>query len=225
MREPQASPPKEAVRPFRPFISLLAVATLCFLMLTCFLSLQKTARAADPMSFASILSGPTEEQAPPKRQSPPPGLGTIQSAVPSVNATSLNPPPASFHPKVGDIEPVPPVSAPRLEKKPSADKRQRNTEKDLKSAENPTNGVTEPPKILHPPRRIMSEKETEMVNKYMVEIDNAEKSDVEAPGFEQERERYILKGKKRALDVERAESIRRKVCFYQPSSYLCLTCI
>ncbi|KAL4734885.1 SNF2 family N-terminal domain-containing protein [Aspergillus similis] len=183
MREPQASPPKEA----------------------------KPARAADPMSFASILSGPTEEQAPPKRQSSPPGLATIHSAVPSVNAASLNPPlPASFHPKLGDIESVPPASAPRLEKKPSADSRQRNPEKDLKSAENPTNGVTEPPKIIRPPRRIMSEKETEMVNKYMAEIDNAEKSDVEAPGFEQERERYILKGKKRALDVERAESIRRK---------------
>ncbi|KAL4754288.1 hypothetical protein BDW72DRAFT_137808 [Aspergillus terricola var. indicus] len=163
------------------------------------------------MSFASILSGPTEEQAPPKRQSPPPGLATIHSAVPSVSATSLNPPPpASFHPKVGDIEPVHPVSVSRLEKKPSVERRQRSTEKDLKSAENSTNGVTEPPKITRPPRRIMSEKETEMVNKYMAEIDNAEKSDVEASGFEQERKRYILKGKKRALDVERAESIRRK---------------
>ncbi|KAL4980233.1 SNF2 family N-terminal domain-containing protein [Aspergillus desertorum] len=184
MREPrQASPAKEA---------------------------QKPARAADPMSFASILSGPTEEQAPPKRPSPPPGLASIPSAVPSVNATSLSPPAmASSHPEVRDVELIPPASASRLEKKSSADKRQRSTEKDL-STEIPTNGVTEPPKIIRPPRRIMSEKETEMVNKYMAEIDNADKSDVEAPGFEQERERYILKGKKRALAIERAESIRRK---------------
>ncbi|KAL6229703.1 hypothetical protein BDW75DRAFT_224591 [Aspergillus navahoensis] len=184
MREPrQASPPKEA----------------------------KPARAADPMSFASILSGPTEEQAPTKRQSPPPGLASIHSAVPSVNTTSLSPPPpVSFHPKVRDIEPVSPASDSRLENNPNVDKCQRNTEKDLKCAGVPTNGVTEPPKFIRPPRRIMSEKETEMVNKYIAEIDNAEKSDVEAPGFEQERERYILKGKKRALDIERAEGIRRK---------------
>ncbi|KAL4909462.1 hypothetical protein BDW74DRAFT_81446 [Aspergillus multicolor] len=171
----------------------------------------KPARAADPMSFASILSGPTEEQAPPKRQSPPPGLGSIHSAAPSVNATSLSPPPpVAFNPRVRDLEPVPPASSSRLEKKPSTDRRRRTTEKDLKINDISANGVSEPPKIIRPPRRIMSEKESELVNKYMVEIDNADKSDVESPGFEQEKDRYGLKGKRRALDVERTEGFRRK---------------
>ncbi|KAL4942120.1 hypothetical protein BDV06DRAFT_169023 [Aspergillus oleicola] len=169
----------------------------------------KPSRAADPMSFASILSGPTEERSPPKRQSSPPGMASINSAAPPFSATSLSPPPpGAYHSKVRDIEPAPPGS--RLEKKPSTDKRRRTTDKDQRNAEASANGVTEPPKVVRPPRRILSEKETEMVNKCMADIDNAEKSDVEAPGFEKERERYLLKGKKRALDIERAEGIKRK---------------
>lgn len=89
--------------------------------------------------------------------------------------------------------------------------RRRETEDDYKSTE-VSNDAVESPMIIRPPRRIMSEKETEMVNKYLAEIDNAEKSDVEEPGFEKERERYKIKGKKRAFDFERGESIKRKVC-------------
>ncbi|KAL4912503.1 SNF2 family N-terminal domain-containing protein [Aspergillus aurantiobrunneus] len=170
----------------------------------------KPTRAADPMSFASILSGPTEERSP-KRQSPPPGMASVPSVAPSVNATSLSPPPpALVSSKVKDIEPAPSASSFRFEKKSSTDKHRRNTEKDQKVTEISANGVAEPNKITRPPRKILSEKETEIVNKYMAEIDNAEKSDVEGPGFEKERELYILKGKKRALDVERSEGIRRK---------------
>lgn len=164
------------------------------------------------MSFASILSGPTEERSPPKKQSPPPGLASVHSAAPSVNAASLSPPPPiSAQPKVRDIEPAPTPSSVRLEKKPSTDKRRRNMEKDQEGAGISANGVD--PSKAPRPRKILSEKESEVVNKYMAEIDNAEKSDVEAPGFEKERERYLLKGKKRALDVERAEGLRRKVRF------------
>jgi DNA helicase INO80 len=50
-----------------------------------------------------------------------------------------------------------------------------------------------------------------MVNKIITEIDSAEKSDVEAAGFEKERERYLARGKKRLRDVDRAEGIKRKV--------------
>ncbi|KAL4865448.1 hypothetical protein BDV12DRAFT_174537 [Aspergillus spectabilis] len=181
LREPrQVSPPKEA----------------------------KPARAADPMSFASILSGPTEERSPPKRLSPPPGPTSV---APSINATSLSPPPpAPIQSKARDLEPAPPASLSRLEKKLSTDRRRRTTEKDQRGAEILANGVTDAPKITRPPRKMLSEKETEIINKIMTDIDNTEKSDVEAPGFEGELERYISKGKKRALDVERAEGIRRK---------------
>jgi DNA helicase INO80 len=47
----------------------------------------------------------------------------------------------------------------------------------------------------------------------MAEIENAEKSDLEAPGFEEEYKRYSTKSKKRALDAERVEGIRRKVSY------------
>ncbi|KAL3476121.1 SNF2 family N-terminal domain-containing protein [Aspergillus californicus] len=170
----------------------------------------KPARAADPMSFASILSGPTEERSP-KRLSPPPGLSGAPSAAPSINTTSLSPPPpSSITPlRIRELEPAPPASSSRSEKRLSTDRRRRNSEKDQKGAEYPVNGVTEPPRIVRP-RKILSERETEVINKMMNDIDNADKSDVEAPGFEQEHERYISKGKKRASDIERAEGARRK---------------
>ncbi|KAL4883279.1 SNF2 family N-terminal domain-containing protein [Aspergillus karnatakaensis] len=168
----------------------------------------KPARAADPMSFASILSGPTEERSPPKRSSPPPGL---TPAAPSLNDTSLSPPPpAPTQNQVRELEPAPPASALRQEKKLSTDRRRRTTDKDQRGAETLSNGVTEAPKITRPPRKLLSEKDTEIINKLITDIDNANKSDVEAPGFEKERERYILKGTKRVLDIERAEGIRRK---------------
>ncbi|KAL5342971.1 SNF2 family N-terminal domain-containing protein [Aspergillus crustosus] len=168
----------------------------------------KPARAADPMSFASILSGPTEDRSPPKRLSPPPGLTPV---APSINATSLSPPPpAPLQSKVRDLEPAPPASSARLEKRLSTDRRRRTTEKDQRGVEILSNGVVDAPKYTRPPRKLLSEKETEVINKIMTDIDNADKSDVEAPGFEGERERYDSKGKKRALDVERAEGIRRK---------------
>jgi DNA helicase INO80 len=51
----------------------------------------------------------------------------------------------------------------------------------------------------------------EQVNRAMYEIEQADKSDVEAAGFDAERERYQEKGQKRTLDSNRAEQIRRKV--------------
>ncbi|KAF5859414.1 putative DNA helicase ino80 [Aspergillus alliaceus] len=192
MREPKpASPPKEV----------------------------KPARAADPMSFASILSGPAEERSPPKRQSPPPETAPALVVSTPRGASQLSPPPPTNTPssqqRIKEQEQV----LPRLEKKPSSEKCRRNLELDNKSAEpfttTPTSVVLEPTKTFTQPRvsssrKILSERETETINKHMVEIDNAEKSDVEAPGFEEEHKRYSMKSKKRALDAERIEGIRRK---------------
>lgn len=78
------------------------------------------------------------------------------------------------------------------------------------------NGVSEPgnattqPRAMKP-RKMLTERDLEVINKIMNDIDNAEKSDVEAPGFEGERERYITKGKKRVLDTAKVEDLRRKV--------------
>jgi DNA helicase INO80 len=105
---------------------------------------------------------------------------------------------------------------PRLEKKPSAEKRRRNVEQEPKSAEvlpvASANGAFEPTKAARVPhRKTLTERDAETINKIIAEIDNADKSDVESPGFEPEYERYIVKSKKRALDAEKAEGIRRKV--------------
>lgn len=61
-------------------------------------------------------------------------------------------------------------------------------------------------------RRSPTEKDMEAINKVMTEIENSAKSDVESPGFENELERYVSKGRKRALETERTEAIKRKVC-------------
>ncbi|KAF7630110.1 DNA helicase ino80 [Aspergillus flavus] len=193
MREPKpASPPKEA----------------------------KPARAADPMSFASILSGPAEERSPPKRQSPPPETTPAPVTSTPREATQLSPPPPPHvppsHQKVKEQEQV----LPRLEKKPSSEKRRRNAEQDNKAGEPSngilSNGIPEPTKTTTQswsflsPRKVLSERESETINKLMVEIDNAEKSDVEAPGFEEEYEQYKLQCKRRALHTLKEEGIKRK---------------
>ncbi|OGM44440.1 DNA helicase ino80 [Aspergillus bombycis] len=193
MREPKpASPPKEA----------------------------KPARAADPMSFASILSGPAEERSPPKRQSPPPETTPAPVTSTPREATQLSPPPPAHvppsHQRVKEQEQV----LPRLEKKPSSEKRRRNAEQDNKAREplsgistngslEPTKASTQPWAFLNP-RKALSERETETINKLMVEIDNAEKSDVEAPGFEEEYEQYKLQSKRRALHALKEEGTKRK---------------
>ncbi|KAF7596300.1 putative DNA helicase ino80 [Aspergillus hancockii] len=170
------------------------------------------------MSFASILSGPAEERAPPKRQSPPPETAPAPLVSSPHKETQLSPPPPTHIPPSHQKSKEQELVLPRLEKKPSSEKRHRNADQDSKAGEplgsTSTNGV-ELTKVLNQPRvasarKILSERETETINKCMAEIDDAEKSDVEAPGFEEEYKRYNTKSKKRALDAERVEGIRRK---------------
>lgn len=47
----------------------------------------------------------------------------------------------------------------------------------------------------------------------MLDIDNGEKSDVEGPGFENERQIYHEKRRKRLMESYRSEQISRKVNF------------
>jgi DNA helicase INO80 len=152
------------------------------------------------MSFASILSEPAEAPSP-RRPSPPP-------------LASMN--------NHREPEPAPVAALPRLEKKPSNEKRRRTLDLGPGLDEAPPqpflpNGSVESSKMPVQPRvtkvrRTLTERDLETINKIVAEIDKAEKSDVEEPGFEQEWERYIMKGRKRALDAERLEAKRRKVC-------------
>lgn len=61
------------------------------------------------------------------------------------------------------------------------------------------------------PQKTLTQRDLEHINKIMNDIENTETSDVEEPGFEAEQERYTFKGKKRALNTERAEGHRCKV--------------
>jgi chromatin-remodeling ATPase INO80 len=147
------------------------------------------------MSFASILSEPATER-PPRRSSPPP------------IKLPRNPEPA----------PVAPVSKPQKK----LDRPRRVTDHEpwgekLSASPAIANGLPEP--IKPPPqprviksRKALAERGTEAMNKVMPEV-NTDNSDVEEPGFEAEWERYVMKGKKRALDIDRQEAKKCKVGF------------
>ena len=170
------------------------------------------------MSFASILSGPTEEERPPpKRPSPPPPAPVAPVAPPP-------PPFALTEQKYREPEPAPPPLLPKLEEKPVAKERRRNVEQEppvgnFLLAPPSANGAAAELNKTHPqarapaPRKTLSERDLEIINKISADIDNEEKSDMEAPGYEAEFERYVSKGKKRAMNTERNEGIKRKVCF------------
>ncbi|QKX60870.1 uncharacterized protein TRUGW13939_08016 [Talaromyces rugulosus] len=150
----------------------------------------KPARAADPMSFASILSEPTEESAP-RRASPPP------------------PPSQSARPELAPATPLP-----QLEKRPSLEKQRPIVDRDgdvymplgrdIREKEVPV-AVSPVPR---PPR--LTEKDMEVIQNYVAEIDRAEKSDVEDGGFEADFHLFIAKSKKRAVDADVVESQKRK---------------
>lgn len=57
----------------------------------------------------------------------------------------------------------------------------------------------------------LTEKDMEVIQNYVAEIDRAEKSDVEDGGFETEFHLFIARSKKRAMDADVIESQKRKV--------------
>lgn len=155
------------------------------------------------MSFASILSGPSDEQ-PARKPSPAPTAYSAHTphAPPSFEHRHVNhgPAPGALYPK----------SEPRF----GFDKR-------MESPRGPpaTNGFAKPEAEYHapvprPPLRkpFPPGVDLEQVNRAAAEIDQAEKSDIEDPAFGAEYERYKHKSHKRSLESSRAEQIRRKVC-------------
>ncbi|KAH8702572.1 putative SNF2 family helicase/ATPase [Talaromyces proteolyticus] len=150
----------------------------------------KPARAADPMSFASILSEPTEDSTP-RRLSPPP-------------------------PQPVRAEPAPVTPLPRLEKKPSQEKRLLPVNNDdittlraspsIVAVEKEKSPVQ--PRIPKPPR--LTEKDLEAIEKCVAEIDKADKSDVEDAGFEADLQKFLTKSKRRAVEADILELQKRK---------------
>lgn len=162
------------------------------------------------MSFASILSGPTDEQ-PPKKPSPP----SATSAAPAPPA------PPVFHHKRQHLDATPGNLFPKLEKVSSLEHghpRDLQHHMDGSRGTFAANGFSKPEPILPDvssralqPRKLPPGVNAEQVNRALAEIDHAEKSDVEGPGFDDERELYRQKGQKRSLESSRAEHVRRKV--------------
>lgn len=184
------------------------------------------------MSFASILSGPSDEA--PKRQSPPPAPSGQLPPVAPVSPTPASIPAVEHRLKEPEPEPVstptraPAPALPKLEEKqpPKERRRHRRTveqeppvgEFSVPAVPNGAaagDSLKKPASTRPPPPsgRTLTERDIEVLNKITAEIENEDKSDVDAPGFEVELERYMSKGRKRALNTERSESIRRKVCY------------
>lgn len=157
------------------------------------------------MSFASILSEPTEETPPPRRASPPPPP----------------PPPAQPIIRTKEPEPTPVLPLPRLEKKPNQEKRPPVVEREreekilLPPSENGAKKQEKPAPVVQaraPKAPRLTQKDVEAIERKMAEIDRAEKSDVEdETGFEAELKLYIAKSKKRAMEADILESHKSKV--------------
>ena len=144
------------------------------------------------MSFASILAEPAEERHP-RKVSPPVQIHSTREL-----------PTASSLPKSEKFE----------KSKPSPEKRRQATHYETAygdmSPRPSVNGVA-----THNPlksRKTLSERENERIIKALERIDAADQSDIEAPGFEEDWERYIIKGKKRAREAAALDLQKRKVC-------------
>jgi DNA topoisomerase VI subunit B len=142
------------------------------------------------MSFASILSEPATDARNPVVSSVPKN--------PRKSSTSQRPCPA----KVDNV-------------KDSAQKSEASTIANYGTSDlaaGPfinTNGYTP---AYAKPRKVLTARENEKVSKALALIDEFVFSDVETTSFDAEEERYIEKGKKRALQVSEAETRKRKVC-------------
>lgn len=83
-----------------------------------------------------------------------------------------------------------------------------------------------PPVGSAPPSQKLVPREMPVPDEAQVEaelarIETMEMSDVDGPGFEAEKENYLQRCRKRALDVENSETSKRKVKFPREA---CSTC-
>ncbi|KAJ5585943.1 Helicase C-terminal [Penicillium hetheringtonii] len=143
----------------------------------------KPARAADPMSFASILSGPSEDK-PARKPSPQPSTPAPAEQTPKTES------------RTRDIAPIPGTFLHKADRTPVQ-------HKDTSRGPFAPNGISKSgTDQAEPVHRV--------VNRAITDIENADKSDVEGAGFEAEQEYYREKSLKRSNDSARAEQLRRK---------------
>ncbi|KAJ5099383.1 hypothetical protein N7532_006384 [Penicillium argentinense] len=197
-QEPRRSPPPSDSRTETPKAMVSPAKKPKFTLPPDFLTrfrIFKPARAADPMSFASILSGPSEDQ--PARK---------PSSQPSTPAASAQTPSQSDY-RNRDAGPTPGTFYHKADKMPQ--------EKTIQREPFTPNGIarSDHADTIHraPQRKPLPPGvDAESVNKAMAEIEAGDKSDLEGPGFEDEFQRYQEKSRKRARESNTAERIRRK---------------
>lgn len=158
------------------------------------------------MSFASILSGPSDEQ-PARKPSPPPIPLAAHSAAHTPHAHP------SFEHRYPNHGPAPGAVYPNSEPRFPLDK-----QADVSRGPPTTNGLAKPEAEHYAPAPPPALRKPfppgvnlEQVNLAAAEIDQAEQSDIEDPTFGPELDRYKQKSHKRTMDSSRAEQIRRKV--------------
>ncbi|KAK2774024.1 putative DNA helicase ino80 [Emmonsiellopsis sp. PD_33] len=151
----------------------------------------KSARANNPMSFASILSGPADDR-PPRKSTPPP---------PRPNQVN---------------EPAAIAPAPKTEKQKQPVSERRRQPAHLEPSYNDisprpsSNGVSKPLAVSNSkPRKTLAEYDNEKISKAVDRIDTMDESDLDV-GFEQERAHFIRKGKKRTREAEAVEARKRR---------------
>ena len=152
-------------------------------------AMQKPDRASNPMSFASIL-GPSNNEPSPPKPSEPKLMSKISTEPAPVQ--KQNPVESAVHQH--DVFAAtngingfkPPEISPTLQVSP------------LKPVQ--------PPK----PRKVLSKSEIERVSKELLTIEDTTFSDAETGDFEQQRQLYREKTKKRARQVEDVEGHKRK---------------
>lgn len=155
---------------------------------------QKPNRANDPMSFANILSEPAaqarhqDHSSAAARLSRKASTPRKSSPVKAENSKLFFDP--HRHPSITPAAPVHEAPSPLIE------------------GTLQVNGYkASPPK----PRRALTVRENEKVTKALAQIDDAALSDVDESIFVGEKERYMQKCKKRALEVDEVETTKRKV--------------
>lgn len=158
------------------------------------------------MSFASILSGPTEEQ-PARKASPQPSAAV---ATPTAQATSGHesrshePGPVTgtfYHKAINGPAVENPANVPKGPYAPNGLARQESHIPE--SFPRVTQRKPLPPGV-----------DAAQISRALTDIDATDQSDVENPGFGPELDRYQKKCQKRTVDGDHAELIRRKVCVY-----------
>ena len=162
------------------------------------------------MSFASILSGPTAPEPPPKPAVPPPEVKNNSPVAPlklldTIKAEAL--PDDKMQ-----LDPVPPVLPPTPTKPVTIAKK-------ISSADQP-NGTARP-QHTHPdtlvPRKSLTSHEHGTVMRVIENIESGDHSDLEELGFEDSRQEYLRKRGKRSLEHENEELVKRKVSSHCPA--------